>query len=105
MTYTHASNSKEDDDRYLRIMFKKYAEQAWDEKGHQIEGKKALSKKGAMKFASEVLASWKKLTQEENESYIQQNFDNIWSKFDTSPKKDMGMLNMETATKFMMELN
>lgn len=70
LTYTHASNNKDDDDRYLRIMFKKYAEQAWDEKGHQIEGKKALSKKGAQKFATEVLANWKKLTAEENESYI-----------------------------------
>lgn len=105
LTYTHSSNNKDDDERYLRILFKKYAEQAWDEKGHQIEGKKALSKKGAKKFATEILSSWQKLSAEENESYIQQNFDQTWSKFDSSPSKDTGMLNMETATKFMMELN
>ena len=105
MTYSHAGNNKEDDDRYLRIKFKKYAEQAWDEKGNQIKGQISLSKKGAQKFAAEVLQNWKGLTKEENESYIAQNFENIWSNNVSSAKKDMGMLNLEQACKFMGELN
>ena len=53
-----------------------------------------LSKKGAVKFSREVLKSWKKLTTEENESWINQNFDEIWGKYDPS-EQGMGMLNLE----------
>ena len=51
-------------------MFNKFAEQAWDEKGNPIQGKLLLSKKGARKYATEVLAKWDKLDPEETESYI-----------------------------------
>ena len=40
-----------------------------------IKDAKVLSKKGALKFSKEILENWKKLTSEENESYLQQNFE------------------------------
>ena len=93
LAYSHAANNKEEDQRYLQIMFRKYAEQAWDQKGHKLEGQMNLTKKGARKLAHEVLQNWKGLTNEENDSYIAQNFDSIWSKFDNANKG--GVLNQE----------
>ena len=87
MAYSHAAGSKEEDNRYLKIMFTKYSEQSWDEKGNPIAGQFVLSKQGARKFASEVLAKWLNLNSEEDESYLQQNFDNIWAQ---NNGKDVG---------------
>ncbi len=47
-----------------------------------IKDTKVLSKKSAMKLSKEVLKSWKNLSDEENESYIQQNFEQILKKCD-----------------------
>jgi len=33
-TYSHGQSSPEDDERYLKNLFMKYSEQAWDEKGN-----------------------------------------------------------------------
>ena len=61
-TYNHASSEtySEDDERYIKIEYNKDAEQAWDDSGKPIKDKKVLSKKGAKKFAHEILATWKK---------------------------------------------
>ncbi len=40
--------------------------------------KKVLSQKDAKKFSKEILAKWKSLDDEENKSYLEQNFDQIW---------------------------
>ena len=85
-------------------MYSKFAEQAWNDKGKKIEGKYVLGKKSARNFAKEVLANWKGLTPEENESYLAQNFDTIWAQYDNSPKKESGMLTFEQAAKFMADL-
>ena len=45
-----------------------------------IKDTKVLSKKGALKLSKDILKTWKNLTDEENESYIQQNFEQIWNK-------------------------
>ena len=58
--YNHKTNP-EDDERYVKIKFGKFSEQAWDDKGKQIEGKKVLSKKGTIKFSKEILENWNKL--------------------------------------------
>ena len=68
--YSHDNNNPEDDKRYLQMLFNKYSEQAWDEKGQKIENLKVLSKKGATKMSRDVLASWNKLNKEEIDSYI-----------------------------------
>ena len=73
-TYNHVSSSEslsEDDERYLKLVYNKNAEQAWGDDGKQIKDKKVLSKKGANKFAKEVLATWKKFNQEETDSYLE----------------------------------
>ena len=79
-TYQHETSS-EDDTRFIRMMFNKYSEQAWDKSGQPIKDAKVLSKKGATKFAKEVIGNWQKLSSEENESYMQQNLDSSWVKF------------------------
>ena len=68
--YSHDNNNKEDDQRFLQTIFKRYSEQAWDKTGKPVGDTKVLSKKNAMKFSKDVLANWKKLSEEENESYI-----------------------------------
>lgn len=78
--YNHVGASKEDDDRFLKLTFLRYAEQAWDDKGQPLKDTKVLSKKSAEKFSRDVLSNWKKLTSEENESYLQQNFESIFEK-------------------------
>lgn len=70
MTYTHDANVADDDKRFVSLVFKKNAEQAWDDQGKPIKDKKVLSKRGATKFSKEILGKWKKLSDEENESYI-----------------------------------
>tara|TARA_B110000305_G_C19114007_1_gene481094 strand:+ start:274 stop:582 length:309 start_codon:yes stop_codon:yes gene_type:complete len=69
-TYSHAANNSEDDERYIKTIFNKFAEQAWDQSGKPIKDKKALSKRGATKFSKEVLENWKKLAADEIDSYI-----------------------------------
>ena len=32
--YTHEEDNKDDDQKYLKILFGKYSEQAWDDKGN-----------------------------------------------------------------------
>ena len=68
--YNHASASEEDNKKYLKLVFNKFAEQAWDQSGHPIENVKVLTKKNLIRFSEDVLANWKKLTPEENDSYI-----------------------------------
>lgn len=46
--------------------------------------------------------NWKKLNQEETDSYIEQNFDNTWGKYSQAKKE--GHLDFETAGKFIMDL-
>ena len=72
-TYNHVNSDtfSEDDDRYIKLVYNKDAEQAWDDSGQPIKDKKVLSKKGANKFAKEILATWKKFNQEETDSYIE----------------------------------
>lgn len=72
-TYNHVSSDtySEDDDRYIKLVYLKDAEQAWDDTGKPIKDKKVLSQKGAKKFAKEILATWKKFNQEETDSYIE----------------------------------
>ena len=72
-TYNHVNNDNfsEDDERYIKLVYNKDAEQAWGDDGKPIKDKKVLSKKGANKFAKEVLATWKKFNQEETDSYIE----------------------------------
>ena len=53
--YNHELQNSEDDKRYLKVQFNKFAEQAWDEKGNMIKDKKALSKRGDKKFSHDVL--------------------------------------------------
>ena len=77
-TYSHNANNSEDDERYIKTIFNKFSEQAWDQSGKPIKDKRALSKKGATKFSKEVLENWKKLAADEIDSYIQYNFDTIW---------------------------
>ena len=74
LSYNHDLQNAEDDARYVKIQFNKFAEQAWDEKGNMIKDQKVLSQKGARKFSQTILANWKKFSNEENESYLQQNF-------------------------------
>lgn len=85
-------------------MFNKFAEQAWDEKGNMIKDQKVLSKKGARKFSHDVLANWKKFSNEENESYLQQNFDEIWNKSNKTGTSDTGFMNLDQADKFIADL-
>ena len=66
----------------MQVLFAKYSEQAWDSKGQMIKDTKVLSKKGALKLSKDILNTWKNLTDEENESYIQQNFEQIWNKIE-----------------------
>ena len=83
-TYSHATdatNYSEDDERYIKMIFQKFAEQAWDDKGNPIPDKKVLSQKSTKKFAKIILAQWKQLDDEANDSYIEQNFDDTWNKF------------------------
>ena len=103
-TYTHANSDtySEDDERYLKLVYNKDAEQAWDDSGKPIKDKKVLSKKGAKKFAQEILATWKKMNQEETESYIEQNFDNIWGNYCQQDKG--GMIDLTQANLFIKEL-
>ena len=68
--YNHDGASEEENDRFLKTIFNRNAEQAWDEKGTKLEGIKVLTKKESIKFAQEILSNWKKLSPEENESYI-----------------------------------
>ena len=45
-TYNHIGSSDtytEDDDRYVKLVYNKNAEQAWDESGKPIKDKKVLS--------------------------------------------------------------
>ena len=69
-TYNHDINNNEEDSRYTKIVFNKYSEQAWGNDGNPIADSKVLSKRGARKFSKEILQNWKKLTAEENESWI-----------------------------------
>jgi len=63
-----------------------------------------LSKKGAVKMSKEVLTNWKKeLNTEELESYVEQNVDTIWSKYDSS-EKSTGNLDFEQCQKFFADL-
>ena len=71
LCYNHELQNQEDDKRFIKVQYNKYAEQAWDEKGNMIKDQKALSKKGARKFSHDILANWKKFNDEENESYLQ----------------------------------
>ena len=83
-TYNHpvdATTYTEDDERYIKMTFQKYAEQAWDDKGNPIPEKKVLSQKSTKKFSKIILAQWKQLDEESNDSYIEQNFDDTWTKF------------------------
>lgn len=102
--YNHDMQNQEDDKRYLKIQFNKFAEQAWDEKGNMLKNQKALSKHGARKFSHDVLANWKKFSNEENDSYLQQNFDEIWNKSVKTGGTDTGSMNMEQAEKFVLDL-
>jgi len=43
-----------------------------------------LSKKGTTKVSKEVLKNWKKLDSDEIDSWITQNFEDIWAKYDSS---------------------
>lgn len=101
LTYNHAQNNQDDDHRYIKVQFGKFAEQAWDEKGNMLKDQKVLSRKGTMKFAHTVLANWKKFTNEENDSYIQQNFDEIWNKCEKTGSSETGNLNLAQAEKFI----
>lgn len=69
-----------------------------------IKDSKVLSKSGSRKFARTVLANWKKFSNEENDSYLQQNFDDIWNKCDKTGSSETGNLNLEQAEKFMTDL-
>ena len=103
-TYNHVGNDSynDDDERYIKLIYNKFSEQAWDDNGKPIKDKKVLSKKGTKKFASEILATWKKFSQEETDSYIEQNFDNIWGNYS---KKDVGgMIDLSQASAFIKEL-
>ena len=40
-----------------------------------IKDSKTLSKKGAFKLSHDILKTWKNLNDEEDESYLAQNFD------------------------------
>ena len=45
-TYTHdesATTYNDEDERYIKMEFLKFAEQAWDDKGNPIPEKKVLS--------------------------------------------------------------
>ena len=53
------------------MTFDKYSEQAWNDKGQQIDGSKVLSQKSAKKFAKAILEKWKNLDQEASQSYIE----------------------------------
>ena len=104
-TYNHVSSSDtytDDDERYIRLVFNKSSEQAWDDSGKPIKDKKVLSKKGAKKFAHEILATWKKFSQEETDSYIEQNFDNIWGNYCKEDKG--GNIDLSQAAPFIKEL-
>ena len=68
--YNHEAATQEDNARYLKTVFQRNAEQAWDDKGHPIADQKVLTEQETIKFAKEVLTNWKKLTADENESYI-----------------------------------
>ena len=87
--YNHDSATDEDNERYLRTLFNRLGEQAWDEKGNKIDGVKVLTPKETKKFAMQVLANWKRLTPEENESYIEQNYEEIYSKQEFDRKVGM----------------
>ena len=67
-----------------------------------VKDKKVINYKEAQKFAKVMLMSWKKLNQEESDSYVEQNFDDTWAKF-TSEKK-LGQIDFETASKFIKDL-
>ena len=55
-------------------------------------------------MAHEVLTNWKKeLNTEEIESYISQNVDQIWSKYDTS-EQATGNLDIEKCQNFFADL-
>ena len=87
--YNHNLATKDEDNLYLKFKFNQYAEQAWSQKGEPIQGMKVLSEKNCVKFAQDVLAKWKKLTKEENDSYIEQNFKEIFSKQHVDKKLGM----------------
>ena len=87
--YNHASATDEDNERYLHTLFNKMGEQAWDEKGNKLDGVKVLTPKETKKFAMQVLADWKRLTPEENDSYIEQNFDEIYNRQEFDKKIGM----------------
>lgn len=70
LTYNHDQNIQDEDNRFVEVVYKKFAEQAWDTNGKPIPNLKVLSQTGAKKFSKEVLANWKKLSQEENDSWI-----------------------------------
>jgi hypothetical protein len=73
-TYNHdetATTYNDEDERYIKMEFLKFAEQAWDNKGNQIPESKVLSSKSTKKFSKEILANWKKLDDESNESYLE----------------------------------
>ena len=50
-----------------------------------------LSQKSSKKFSKIILAQWKQLDEEANDSYIEQNFDDTWNKF---AKEQGGMLDL-----------
>ena len=104
LAYNHDTQNQEDDKRYIKVQFNKCAEQAWDEKGNMIKDQKVLSKKGAKKFSHIVLANWKKFNDEENDSYLQQNFDEIWNKSNKTGSSDTGFMNLPQAEKFIEDL-
>ena len=73
-TYTHVpevASYNEDDERYIKMIFLKFAEQAWDDKGNPIADQKVLSQKTTKKFSKIILGQWKKLDEESNDSYIE----------------------------------
>ena len=55
-------------------------------------------------MSKEVLTNWKKeLNTEELDSYVEQNVDTIWSKYDSS-QKSTGNLDFEQCQKFFADL-
>ena len=62
-----------------------------------IKDQKALSKRGAKKFSHDVLSNWKKFSNEENESYLQQNFEEIWNKSIKTGANETGFMNLDQA--------
>ena len=69
-----------------------------------IKDQKVLSKNSALKFAHAVLGNWKKFSQEENDSYLQQNFEEIWNKCDKTGSTETGFLGLSQAEKFIQDL-